>query len=126
MVCGTRAALDAQREAPRSSAAVLTSLAIVVGFIAAAFPHPGKGRVDLLGMGRGGGSLVVVRGRVRSPILRMAGVVLLSLAVGRVIFVDTSYEVRAPYWPVLNDHALPGVRRRGLLGSDARRHSQNG
>ena len=47
--------------------------------------------------------------RVRSPVLRSLAVFLLVLAVGRLIFVDTTWETRTPYWPVFNDHALPAL-----------------
>jgi uncharacterized membrane protein len=94
---------------PNENRLFLTTLAIAVGFVAVAFPIQAKASWIALGWAAEAAALWWFGVRVRTPMLRLAAVVLLGMAVFRLIFVDTSYHVRAPYWPILNDHALPAL-----------------
>jgi uncharacterized membrane protein len=97
------------RSQPDEERMFLTTLAIAVGLVAAAFPIQAKAAWIALGWAAEGAALWWFGVRVRSTMLRSIAIVLLRLAGGRVIFVDTSWEPRAPYWPVINTRAMPAL-----------------
>ena len=94
---------------PELNRLLLATLAMAVGFVAAAFPIQAEASWVALGWAAEAAALWWFGVRVQVPVHRVLAVVLLSLAVGRVLFFETSYGYRSPYWPVLNDHALPAI-----------------
>ena len=86
----------------------LTTLAIAVGFIAAALPIEAHASWIALGWGAEAAALWWFGLRVRQVPLRGLGAVLALMATVRVLY-DTLEQTHAPYLPVLNDYALPAI-----------------
>ncbi len=94
---------------PEFNRLLLATLAMAVGFVAVAFPIQARASWVALGWAAEAAALWWFGVRVQAPFHRVLAVVLMGLAVGRVLFVDLFDGFRAPYWPVLNDHALPAI-----------------
>ncbi len=88
----------------------LVSLAIAVSFTTIALPIEANARWVALGWAVESVALWWFGTRVRlgHPLRGMAAG-LTVLAVGRVLFIDTPWQTRAPFIPILNTYALPSL-----------------
>jgi uncharacterized membrane protein len=87
----------------------LTSLAIAVGFVAAAFPVQAHGPWIALGWMAEAWALWWFGLRVGQVPLRGLAVVLALMAIVRVVSSDTWEHPPSPYLPIFNEHALPAI-----------------
>jgi uncharacterized membrane protein len=94
---------------PADERLFLASLAIAVGFIAAAFPIQARAPWTALGWAAEAGVLWWFGIRVHQAPLRALAAALALLATARVLFFDTFGQDHAPALPVFNEHALPAI-----------------
>jgi uncharacterized membrane protein len=87
----------------------LVAVAVALGFLAAVFPLEAHGAWIPLGWAVQGALLAWFGMRGRVLALRGMGLVLLTLAVLRLVFVDTPWGHRQPFVPILNNYALPAL-----------------
>lgn len=97
------------RARPGENRLLLSTLAIAVGLVAAAFPIQANAAWISFGWAAEAAALWWFGVRVRSPLLRSLAVILLAIAVGRLLFVDLENTPQTLYWPVFNDRALPAL-----------------
>jgi uncharacterized membrane protein len=98
------------RRRPEDERQLLVVIAVAMGFVTAAFPLQQNGPWVSVGWAVQAAALVAFGLRVRSTGLRGMGAVLLFLAVGRLLFVDTpDYMITAR-----NDGALPFMHPHGM------------
>lgn len=88
---------------------LLATVAIAMGFVAIAIPIQAEAVWVAVGWAIQGLALWWYGLRARFPALRGMGVVLLLLAVGRLLFVNTPELDREPFVPILNGYALPAL-----------------
>jgi uncharacterized membrane protein len=99
---------------------VLVVVAIGMGFVAIALGLRGEAGWVALGWAVQGVALSIFGMRIRSVPLRGMGAVFLTLAVGRLVFVDTPWGGREPFVFLFNSYGLPGLTIAGcLLGAAA-------
>ncbi len=94
---------------PNEPAALLTSLAVAVGFVALAFPIQAEAHWVALGWMAEAAVLWWFGVRVRAAALRGLAGVLAGFSVVRLLAFDMPPWVREPFVPVLNDFALPAI-----------------
>ncbi len=95
---------------PDDSRQLLTSLAAAVGFIGLTFPIQADAEWIALGWAAEAAALWWFGLRVNAGALRCMAAGLISLAVGRLLFVDTwTIQSIEPYIPILNEYALPAL-----------------
>jgi len=106
----------------------LTTLAVAVGFVAAAFPIQADSHWIALGWAAEAAALWWFGLRVRAPVLRGLSAALAAMAVVRLAAVDTPDRTRAPFVPIFNGYALPalGVVACLLVGVAATRRLRAG
>jgi uncharacterized membrane protein len=95
------------RERREDERQLLVVVATAMGFVAAVFPLQAEAAWIPVGWAVQGAALWWFGLRVRSEPLRALGGVLLALAVGRLVFVDTPYTGREPFVPIFNKYGLP-------------------
>jgi len=95
---------------PEDSRGMLTTLAAAVGFIGLAFPIQAEAEWIALGWAAEAAALWWFGLRVNAPALRGMAAALISVAVGRLLLVDTwERNLPQPYTPILNEYALPAL-----------------
>ncbi len=106
-VAWARGTLWRRPDDPRQT---LAALGVAVSFIAIALPIQADARWVALGWAAEGAALGWFGLRLRrgGALRGMAGV-LLVLAVGRVLLVDTPWGVRDPFLPIFNSYGLPSL-----------------
>jgi uncharacterized membrane protein len=97
------------RRRPDDPAHVLVAVAVGLGLLATVFPLEAKAAWVAVGWAAEGLALWWFGLRVRSSPLKAMGVVLLTLGVGRLLFVDTPWTGREPFVPVFNEYGLPAL-----------------
>jgi uncharacterized membrane protein len=88
---------------------VLTALAIAVGFISLAIPIQADANWVALGWAAVAAALWWFGLRIDALALRAMSAPLAVLAVLRLMFVDTPWYTREPFWPLLNTYGLPAL-----------------
>jgi uncharacterized membrane protein len=94
---------------PNEPAALLTSLAVAVGFVALAFPIQAEAHWVALGWMAEAAVLWWFGVRVRSAALRGLAGLLAGCSVLRLLAFDLPTGVREPFVPVFNEFALPAI-----------------
>lgn len=94
---------------PGESRLFLTTLAVAVGFVAAAFPVQADSSYIALGWAAEAAALWWFGLRVRAPALRALAATLALAALLRLVAVDTPYHTRAPFVPIFNRYAMPAL-----------------
>jgi uncharacterized membrane protein len=100
---------------PEDQRQLLVVIAVSMGFVAAAIPLQAEAAWIPVGWAVQGLVLWAFAYRIRAAMLRYLGGVLLILAVGRLIFVDTPYLGREPFVPFFNKYGLPATLVAGCL-----------
>ena len=82
------------------------TISMAIAFAASAVPLQAHAAWIAVGWAAQGLALWWFGMRIRAETLRSMGAVLLTLALGRLIFVDTPYSTRAPFVPLFNPYGL--------------------
>jgi uncharacterized membrane protein len=90
-------------------AQLLVAVAVSMGFLAAVFPLQMEAAWIPVGWAVQGLALWWFGLRIRVQALQALGAVFLSLAVARLLVVDTPWTYREPFIPILNPYALPAL-----------------
>jgi uncharacterized membrane protein len=93
----------------RDNRVVLASLAVALGFVALAFPIQADAAWVALGWAAVAAALFWFGSRIRTVTLRGLAGILGSLALGKLVLMDTPHGVRAPFVPIFNEYALPAL-----------------
>jgi len=95
---------------PEDSRGMLTTLAAAVGFVGLAFPIQAEAEWIALGWAAEAAALWWFGLRVNSPMLRGMAAGLISVAVGRLLLIDTwARGLPESYTPIFNEYALPAL-----------------
>jgi uncharacterized membrane protein len=94
---------------PDDGRQLLTALAAAVGFIALAFPIQARAEWIALGWAAESAALWWFGLRTRSPALRAMAASVATLAVCRLVIVDTLHRSHELYIPILNKYARPAL-----------------
>ncbi|HEY7158902.1 MAG TPA: DUF2339 domain-containing protein [Gemmataceae bacterium] len=98
---------------------VLVVVAVSLAFVAMVFPLEADAAWIGLGWAVEGLALWWFGLRVRVNALRVLGVVLLVLAAGRLVFVDTPWGGREPFVPIFNKYTVPALLIAGCVAGAA-------
>lgn len=100
---------------PRETRQLLTALSVAVGFVALAFPIQADAAWIALGWAAEAAVLWWFGNRIHAPAMRAIAGVLAFASVLRVVFIDTPFDTREPFVPVLNEYALPALGTAALV-----------
>jgi len=100
---------QALRWTPADERHLFVSLGVGLAFLAMVFPL--QAQADWIGLGWAvlGLALWWFGLRIQAGTLRIFGTVLLLMAVTRLFFIDTPWNGRSPFVPILNAYALPAL-----------------
>ncbi len=102
----------------RGNGLTLAALAVVVGFVSLAFPIQADAAWVAMGWAALAAALWWFGCRIEASVLRRLGSLLAIMAVGRLVFMDTSFGTRPMFVPIFNEYGLPAAIVAGcVLGS---------
>ncbi len=97
------------RKRPDDERQLVTVLAMATAYVALAIPLQAQAAWIPVGWAVLGALLWWFGLRVEKPALRVGGFLLLVIATGRLVFLDTPYADRAPFVPFFNRYGLPAL-----------------